>query len=68
MCVCVCVCIFMHLSVDGHFSYFCSLAIVKKCCYELKGSCIFLLVFLFSSDIFPGVELLDLTVVLCLVF
>ena len=30
MCVCVCVCIFIHLSVDGHFSYFRSLAIVKK--------------------------------------
>ena len=68
MCVCECVCIFIHLSVDRHFSYFHSLAFVKKRCYGHWGSCFFLLAFLFSSDIYPGVELLDLMVVLSLVF
>ena len=40
----------------------------KWCCYEHWGACISKLVFSFSSDTYPGVELLDHMVVLFLIF
>ena len=69
--VCVWVCVYLYPLVCWQalqllpFPGYCK---KKKCCYEHWSSCIFLLVFLFSSDIYPGVELLDLMVVLFLVF
>ena len=49
----------IHSFVDGHLGYFRILAIVNNA--AVKHECIYLLklVFLFFSDIYPGVELLS---------
>ena len=54
---------FIHSSLSRHLGCFHVLAIVNECCSEHGGADTSLTVFLFSSDIFPEVELLDHVVV-----
>ena len=71
VCVCVCVCMyhifFSHSSVLGHLGYFHILAIIKNAAVYIGMHASFQM-FLFSSDIYPEVELLDHMVVLLLLF
>ena len=60
--------IFIHLYVDGYLVCFYVLAVVKMLLWTLGCMYLFELVFSFSSDICPGVKLLDHMVVLFLVF
>ena len=53
-----------HLFVDGHIGCFFGL---EQPCFE-HWSVSIELVFLFSSNVYKGLELLDCVIVLCLVF
>ena len=70
MCVCVCVCvrILIQLAVHGHLSCFHVLAVVHSAAMNVGVHVSFQILFSLSSDISPGVELLDHVVVLVLVF
>ena len=64
MCVCVCVCniLFSHLSIDQHLGCFYVLPVVNTAAVNIE------VVFSFSLDKYPEVELLDHIIVLFLNF
>ena len=70
MCICVCVChiFYIHSAISGHLSSFHILANVNSLQQTLRCIYLFRLVFSFSSDKYPEVELLDHLVVLFLIF
>ena len=69
VCVYVFHIIFIHLSVDGHLGCFHILGIVNNAAMNIEVHVSFRIsVFVLFFDIYPGVELLDHTVVLFLVF
>ena len=59
---------FIHLSFDGHFSCFQVLALVHNTAMIYGCIYIFILMFLFSLEKYPEVELLDCTVALFWIF
>ena len=59
---------FIHSPIDGHLGHFHVLAMYIMLLWTLWCMYLFELVFLFSLDIYPGVELLDHMVVLFLIF
>ena len=72
MCVCVCVCVchifYIHSAISAHLSSFHILAIINSLQQTLRCIYLFRLVFSFSSDKHPEVELLDHLVVLFFIF
>ena len=75
MCVCVCVCVcvvvhifFIHSSIDGNLAGIHILAIVSNAAMNLEVYISILTRVLFSSDKYPGIELLDHLVVLFFIF
>ena len=72
VCVCVCVCVkhicFIHLYIDEHLGFFHILAILTVIQWTEACIYIFYIVFLFSSDKFPGMELLHHVVIFFLMF
>ena len=60
--------IFIHSSIYGHWGWFHILGYFEYCCHEHRGAYLFKLVFLFSLEKYPEVELLNRMVVLFLIF
>jgi hypothetical protein len=58
----------IHSSVEGHLDYFQLLPIINKSAMKIVDDVSLLKVGAFLLDICPGMLLLDLPVVLCLIF